>query len=268
MKAGDAAAAERLFAEVLEAQEQEAAAIAARAADKRREAAKAARNIAALARASNVGKAARLLQTRGHARSGRRADVGRYARAAMDAGRTEEGKAAFEQAASRTRDGNDPRLHYWATLGLGDVALAQGNLPSARRHYETAAAIAEPIAKADPGSGSGASPGNAGWQRDLSVSHNKIGDVLVEQGNLPAALDAYQRLASPSANASPRPTPAMPDGSATSPSRITRSATCSVPRATSPQPSTPTSASLAIAERLAKADPGQCRMAARPLRLA
>ena len=30
-----------------------------------------------------------------------------------------------------------------------------------------------------------------GWQRDLSVSHNKIGDVLVEQGNLTAALDAY-----------------------------------------------------------------------------
>ena len=27
--------------------------------------------------------------------------------------------------------------------------------------------------------------------RDLSVSHNKIGDVLRSQGNLPAALDAF-----------------------------------------------------------------------------
>jgi Domain of unknown function (DUF4139) len=28
---------------------------------------------------------------------------------------------------------------------------------------------------------------NAGWQRNLSVSYNKIGDVLVAQGNLPEA---------------------------------------------------------------------------------
>ena len=40
-------------------------------------------------------------------------------------------------------------------------------------------------------------PGNAAWQRDLSVSHNKVGDAEVAQGNLPAALAFYQeRLAS------------------------------------------------------------------------
>jgi tetratricopeptide (TPR) repeat protein len=37
-----------------------------------------------------------------------------------------------------------------------------------------------------------ADPGNAGWQRDLSVSHNKIGDVLSAQGDLNAALGAYR----------------------------------------------------------------------------
>jgi hypothetical protein len=37
-----------------------------------------------------------------------------------------------------------------------------------------------------------ADPGNAGWQRDLSVSHIKIGDVLRAQGNLTAALESYQ----------------------------------------------------------------------------
>jgi hypothetical protein len=31
--------------------------------------------------------------------------------------------------------------------------------------------ISSRLAKADPG--------NAGWQRDLSVSYNKVGDVLV-----------------------------------------------------------------------------------------
>jgi hypothetical protein len=49
-------------------------------------------------------------------------------------------------------------------LGLGDVAAAQGDLPGARQLYDMAVGTAEPIAKAD-----------AGWQRDLSVSHNKIG---------------------------------------------------------------------------------------------
>jgi hypothetical protein len=67
-----------------------------------------------------------------------------------------------------------------------DLATAQGNLPSARQFYETAVAIAEPIAKADPG--------NARWQRDLAVSRNMIGNVLFEQGNLPAALKSDKML--------------------------------------------------------------------------
>jgi tetratricopeptide (TPR) repeat protein/ADP-ribose pyrophosphatase YjhB (NUDIX family) len=37
-----------------------------------------------------------------------------------------------------------------------------------------------------------AAPGNAGWQRDLSVSQNKLGDVLSAQGDLTAALTAYR----------------------------------------------------------------------------
>jgi tetratricopeptide (TPR) repeat protein len=35
-------------------------------------------------------------------------------------------------------------------------------------------------------------PGNAVWQRDLSVSHDRIGDVLVTQGALPEALAAFR----------------------------------------------------------------------------
>ena len=37
-----------------------------------------------------------------------------------------------------------------------------------------------------------ADPGNAGWQRDLSVSHGKIGDVQRAQVDLAAALASYQ----------------------------------------------------------------------------
>ena len=46
------------------------------------------------------------------------------------------------------------------------------------------ALIADRLAKFDPG--------NADWQRDVSVSHNKIGDVQRAQGNLPEALKSYR----------------------------------------------------------------------------
>jgi hypothetical protein len=32
---------------------------------------------------------------------------------------------------------------------------------------------------------------NAGWQRDLSIAHDKAGDVLVAQGDLAAALERF-----------------------------------------------------------------------------
>ncbi|MGO8918255.1 MAG: hypothetical protein ACLQJR_20340 [Stellaceae bacterium] len=37
-----------------------------------------------------------------------------------------------------------------------------------------------------------AETGNTGWQRDLSVSQLKIGNVLVEQGNLDEALATFR----------------------------------------------------------------------------
>ena len=56
-------------------------------------------------------------------------------------------------------------------------------------------------------------PGNAQWQRDLAVCHNKIGEVQVAQGDLAGALNSYRdslsirdRLANP--------IPATPSGSA------------------------------------------------------
>jgi hypothetical protein len=46
--------------------------------------------------------------------------------------------------------------------------------------YRDGLAIADRLAKADPG--------NAGWQRDLSVSYNKVGDVLVDQCTIAAVI--------------------------------------------------------------------------------
>ena len=67
---------------------------------------------------------------------------------------------------------------------IGDVLVAQGNLPEALKSYRDGLAIGERLAKADPS--------NAGWQRDLSVSYEKVGDVLVAQGNLTEALKSYR----------------------------------------------------------------------------
>jgi len=82
-----------------------------------------------------------------------------------------------------------------AAIELGDLHVTTGDLTAALRSYRDALAIAERLASADPG--------NAGWQHDLSVSHNKTGDVQVAQGDLAAALrsyrashDIFERLAS------------------------------------------------------------------------
>jgi Flp pilus assembly protein TadD len=67
---------------------------------------------------------------------------------------------------------------------IGEVQQAQGDLAAALTSHQASHDIFERLAKADPG--------NAGWQRDLSVSHNKIGDVQQAQGDLATALTSYR----------------------------------------------------------------------------
>ena len=51
------------------------------------------------------------------------------------------------------------------TNKIGDVKTAQGDLAGALKAYQDSLAIADRLAKSDPG--------NAGWQRDLSVSYEQ-----------------------------------------------------------------------------------------------
>src|SRR5271163_3781178 len=67
---------------------------------------------------------------------------------------------------------------------IGAVLVAQGNLPEALKSFRDGLAIRDRLAKSDPG--------NAGWQRDLSVSYDRVGDVLVAQGTLPEALKSFR----------------------------------------------------------------------------
>jgi membrane-associated protease RseP (regulator of RpoE activity) len=62
-----------------------------------------------------------------------------------------------------------PYQRHAALWGLGDINFKRGDLNSALNSYNAGLAIVERLAKSDPS--------NAGWQRELSVSDNRIGDV-------------------------------------------------------------------------------------------
>jgi hypothetical protein len=65
------------------------------------------------------------------------------------------------------------------------VLVPQGDGPGALAAYRTGLTIREALAARDPA--------NTEWQRDLSVSHDRIADVLVVQGDGPGALAAYRK---------------------------------------------------------------------------
>ena len=78
----------------------------------------------------------------------------------------------------------DSHALAWLLGTAADYLQERAALAEVLPLYERTLAIFERLAAADPG--------NAGWQRDLSVSHNKIGDVLRAQGDLAQALTSYR----------------------------------------------------------------------------
>ena len=64
------------------------------------------------------------------------------------------------------------------------MLVAQGNLPEALKSCRDSLEIAERLARADPS--------NAGLQRNLAVSNERLGDVLAKDGKAPEAIAAFQ----------------------------------------------------------------------------
>jgi tetratricopeptide (TPR) repeat protein len=106
------------------------------------------------------------------------------------------GKAALAALAmpifiSSPEAANGVAHRAWADLAqwldaaaiAGGVQEAQGDLSAALKSYSDGLAIFERLAKSDPG--------NAGKQRDLSVSYNKVGGAQEAWGDLNAALKSY-----------------------------------------------------------------------------
>jgi tetratricopeptide (TPR) repeat protein len=102
----------------------------------------------------------------------------------QEAGNLAEAELAYSAVlAMGVKGWDDPEL-YWATLGLGDIRRAGGNLAAALDAYRNASALASRIAKADPD--------NLAWQRNLSVCYVRAGNVLIAQGNLARAFAYYK----------------------------------------------------------------------------
>ncbi len=111
--------------------------------------------------------------------------LGLFGQHFLDQGR---GLSALELL-GRFADGQGrPRLadqHGGAWWGLfGETVAMLGDLAGALGAYRESLAVSQRLAAADPS--------NAGWQRDLSVSQEKLGDVLRAQGDLAGALGAYR----------------------------------------------------------------------------
>ncbi len=99
-------------------------------------------------------------------------------------GSLESAARAYQSAEAAARHAGDERDLMVSQSKVGDVRVAQGDLPGALEAYQAGLAIGEALARRDPA--------NTEWQRDLSVSHDRIGDVLVAQGDRGGALKAYQ----------------------------------------------------------------------------
>jgi tetratricopeptide (TPR) repeat protein len=92
---------------------------------------------------------------------------------------------ALEAMQRAPRDGPEAWHTLWTQLQIGDLYVMRGwSLGQALTAYLDGLALAHDLAKSDPG--------NTGWQLDVSVSQEKIGNVLAEQGKLRAARNAYQ----------------------------------------------------------------------------
>jgi len=101
----------------------------------------------------------------------------------QQAGQLDAAQAAYARVIAMTKPGRDDEALIWAQLGTGDIQSERGNLGAALATYQGAEAIADRLAKSDPG--------NADWQRDLSVAYERIGDVKVA-GDLAGALKSYR----------------------------------------------------------------------------
>ena len=139
-----------------------------------------------------AGQRANILQTiRARAAATRernRADLQPLLKAAAlheSKGQPGEARALYNDVLSAEPDWPDAlHAYFWFLINQGDAALVHTTLADALREYDEAQRLALRLTAGDPG--------NTQWQRDLSVSYERLGDVAVAQGKLDDAARAYR----------------------------------------------------------------------------
>ncbi len=150
-----------------------------------KDAAAAFRNLAAIAAVSDPGRAREYYEKAARLDPTNVEGVFQNAWFQQDAGNLGEARAAYDRVIKIAAPERDDDYLIWANFGIGDVLVAQGNLPEALKSFRDGLAIADRLSKSDPG--------NAGWQRDLSVSYAKLADAFKKSGDQRKALDALRQ---------------------------------------------------------------------------
>jgi tetratricopeptide (TPR) repeat protein len=101
----------------------------------------------------------------------------------IDHGDLDEAQTPLERVLELAETDDQTHYKYWAYIGLGGIWRKRGDLKAALKSYSDSLAIAKRVARSDPG--------NPNWQREVSVSYNKVGEVQVAQGDLKAAVKSY-----------------------------------------------------------------------------
>lgn len=106
-----------------------------------------------------------------------RIELSRLQRAA---GSLPDARGTAEAALQHVEDDHDRMV---AEGELGDIAVIEGQLPTAARHYQAAMQASRALSEADPD--------NLDLQRQLSVAHVKLGNVARAKGDLAGARSRY-----------------------------------------------------------------------------
>lgn len=93
-------------------------------------------------------------------------------------------EGVFKALIHQAHQQRDQRQEGRARRGWGDVLALRGDARGATAAYEEARAIALTLSRREPE--------QTLWQRDLAISHNKVGDGWLALGDASAALAAYQ----------------------------------------------------------------------------
>src|SRR5208283_4190900 len=88
----------------------------------------------------------------------------------LQAGKLDAAEKSYRALIQLAGKGANEHQIFWAGTGLGDIAVARGDLNTALATFGEARSVMERLEASDAG--------NTLWQRELSVSNNRIGDVL------------------------------------------------------------------------------------------